>query len=86
MRTAARLRLLLPPRQFSPFDMATIRSAKQDCEGALQWLERAVAERSVDVIWIKVDPRLDNVRAHPGFQDVSRANGAAPVNVSVSSC
>ena len=56
--------------QFSPYDMATIRAARNDPEGALHWLHRAIDQRSVDVIWVRVDPRVDNVRSHPGFQKV----------------
>jgi eukaryotic-like serine/threonine-protein kinase len=58
------------PGHFSPYDMATIRSAARDTAGALSWLEKAIEERSVDVIWIRVDPRLDGVRADAGFQKV----------------
>ncbi|HEX8279765.1 MAG TPA: tetratricopeptide repeat protein, partial [Chthoniobacterales bacterium] len=53
--------------QFSPYDMATICSAWRDVPGAIQWLERAIDQRSVDVIWIRVDPRLANVRSDAGF-------------------
>ena len=55
---------------FSPYDMATIRSAQHDIAGALQWLEKAIEQRSVDVVWIRVDPRLDGVRSDPRFQTV----------------
>jgi TolB-like protein len=55
---------------FSPYDMATIRSAQHDSSGALPWLVRAIDQRSVDVIWIRVDPRLDNVRSDPRFREV----------------
>ncbi|MBA2242589.1 MAG: tetratricopeptide repeat protein, partial [Chthoniobacterales bacterium] len=56
--------------QFSPFDMATISSARHEFDAAFQWLERSVEERSVDVIWIRVDPRLDHIRADARFQKV----------------
>jgi TolB-like protein/Tfp pilus assembly protein PilF len=35
---------------FSPYDMATIHSAWRDAAGAMPWLERAIDQRSVDVI------------------------------------
>ena len=56
--------------EFSPFDMATIRAAWHDTSGALAWLEKAIDQRSVDVIWIRVDPRLHDVRSDPGFQQL----------------
>src|SRR5207249_12207368 len=55
---------------FSPYDMATIHSAQHDIPGALQWLDKAIRQRSVDVVWIRVDPRLDGVRRDPGFRAV----------------
>jgi serine/threonine protein kinase/Flp pilus assembly protein TadD len=55
---------------FSPYDMATIHSAQHDADGAVQWLEKAIEQRSVDVVWIRVDPRLDGARADPAFQRV----------------
>jgi TolB-like protein/Tfp pilus assembly protein PilF len=54
--------------EFSPYDMAAICSAWRDADGALRWLEKAIAQRSVDVISIRVDPRLDNVRSDPRFE------------------
>jgi TolB-like protein/Tfp pilus assembly protein PilF len=56
--------------EFSPYDMAAICSAWHDADGALRWLEKAIAQRSVDVISIRVDPRLDNVRSDARFQEV----------------
>lgn len=58
------------PGEFSPYDMATIRSAWHDAAGAMPWLERAIEQRSVDVILIRVDPRLDNVRSDSRFQGI----------------
>jgi adenylate cyclase len=58
------------PGQFSPFDMATIRAAWHDNAGALAWLEKAVEQRSVDVIWIRVDPRLHNVQSDQRFREI----------------
>ncbi len=55
---------------FSPYDMATICAVWRDLDGALRWLEKAIEQRSVDVIWIRVDPRLDPVRSEPRFAAV----------------
>ncbi|MEY2547577.1 MAG: hypothetical protein QOD64_159 [Verrucomicrobiota bacterium] len=56
--------------EFSPYDMATIRSAWHDPAGAMPWLEKAVAAHSVDVILMRVDPRLDNIRSDPRFKEI----------------
>lgn len=58
------------PGPFSPYDMATIYAAWRDPKGAINWLEKAIEGRSVDVIWIRVDPRLDPVRSDPHFTDL----------------
>ena len=58
------------PGPFSPYDMATICAAWHDANGAFHWLEKAIEQRSVDVIWIRVDPRLDNIRDEPSFREV----------------
>ena len=50
------------------------------CEGlgqrerALQWFERAYAERSMNA-WILPDPRLDKIRTDPRFKDILRRMG-----------
>ena len=58
------------PEPFSPYDMATICAVWRDTDGAFRWLEKAIEQRSVDVIWIRVDPRLDPVRSDPRFAEV----------------
>lgn len=55
---------------FSPYDMATICAVWHDTTGTLLWLAKAVEQRSVDVIWVRVDPRFDAVRNEPGFKDI----------------
>jgi TolB-like protein/tetratricopeptide (TPR) repeat protein/class 3 adenylate cyclase len=54
----------------SPYDRATIYSALHDTATAVEWLEKALHQRSVDVIWIRVDPRLDVIRSTPEFQRI----------------
>ena len=55
------------PGAFSPYDMATIRAASHDNDGAFQWLDSAIKQRSVDAVWMRVDPRLANIRADARF-------------------
>jgi adenylate cyclase len=55
---------------FSPYDMASICAVWRDTTGAFLWLGKAVEQRSVDVIWIRVDPRFDAVRNEPGFKEI----------------
>jgi tetratricopeptide (TPR) repeat protein len=48
-------------------------------ERALQWFEKAVAERSMNG-WLLPDPRLDSIRADPRFQELMRRMGLASVS------
>ena len=43
-------------------------------ERALQWYEKAVAERSIN-FWIFPDPRLDSIRTEPRFKNLLRRMG-----------
>jgi serine/threonine-protein kinase len=55
---------------FSPYDMATICAVWRDKDAAFDWLGKAIDQRSVDVIWMRVDPRLDPVRSDARFAQV----------------
>jgi TolB-like protein/tRNA A-37 threonylcarbamoyl transferase component Bud32/Flp pilus assembly protein TadD len=45
---------------------------------ALSLLERAVADRDSDVLWIRVDPSVDRLRKLPRFEELSRRVGTTP--------
>jgi TolB-like protein len=58
------------PGEFSPYDMATICSASYDYAEGFRWLDQALEQRSVDVVWIRVDPRLQNLWSDARFKEV----------------
>jgi serine/threonine-protein kinase len=62
---------------------AFIEMGRGNYEAALDWLERAVAERDPHVLWMKVSPRWDPLREHPRFVQVVRALGAPKPTASV---
>ncbi len=58
-----------------PYRIAAIYAGLNDNEQAFAWLERAFAERDAWMIWLKVDPVLDDLRADRRFEDLLRRVG-----------
>lgn len=46
-----------------------------DQEQALNWLEKAYAERADGLTWINVEPMFDGLRQHPRFQILVKRMG-----------
>ncbi len=59
------------PEAVSAYDLATVYSALRDEAEALRWLEVAISRRSLSLVWFRVDPRLDNIRATPRFTQLT---------------
>jgi serine/threonine protein kinase/tetratricopeptide (TPR) repeat protein len=54
-------------RYVSPWGLASIYARLNEEGQALDWLERAYAERDSTLVWLKVHPRFDSLRNHPRF-------------------
>ena len=54
----------------SPFYLAIVYAGLHEDERAIDWLELAVKDRSNAVIFVKVDPELDELRSNPRFQSL----------------
>jgi hypothetical protein len=39
---------------------------------ALDWLEKAYADHSIAIVFLKVDPQMDTLRASPRFHELQR--------------
>jgi len=65
-------------RYVPPFDTAVIYTGLGDQEHALEWLERALNERSLEMIFLKVDPRFDRLHADARFVGLLRRMGLTP--------
>ena len=61
-----------------PYLIATIYTGLSDKEQAFAWLEKAYQARSEDLLNIKSEPRLDNLRTDPRFADLLRRLRLAP--------
>jgi len=56
-------------QEFSSYELATVHSALGNDAEALHWLNVAIDRRSLAVVWCRVDPRLDRIRATPQFAE-----------------
>jgi Flp pilus assembly protein TadD len=69
----------MPQRRFGDaFAMARINAALGDTKEAFDWLSIARDERDPLVIWIKVDPTLENLRSEPQFAQVLKEMSLPP--------
>jgi DNA-binding winged helix-turn-helix (wHTH) protein/tetratricopeptide (TPR) repeat protein len=64
-------------RYVQPTLIATIYAALGDKDEAFNWLERAYVERDEDLCLLKVDPRLDSLRADVRFANLLQRVGLA---------
>ena len=59
-------------RHVSPVQFAFIHAALDERDKAFEYLESAFDQRSVELVWLKVDPVWDPLRIDPRFQDLLR--------------
>ncbi len=71
---------LAATRYVSPYRMATILSALREGDRAFESLERALAERDLWLVWLAVDPMIDDLREDPRFPELVRRVGFAPAD------
>jgi serine/threonine-protein kinase len=68
-RTTMEAVMALAQKQFvSPYGIASYYAVTGDNDRALDWLERAYAERDGTLVWLKVHPRLDGLRGESRFR------------------
>ncbi|HEY6120526.1 MAG TPA: protein kinase [Pyrinomonadaceae bacterium] len=62
-------------RYVSPYNVALIYNGLADRSETLAWLERAYQERDQRIVFLKVEPKWNNLRADPQFQELMRRLG-----------
>lgn len=62
-------------RYASPYHIALIYNGLGEHDEALAWLERAYAQRSPGIVFLKVEPKWNNLRSEPRFQDLLKRMG-----------
>ena len=68
-----------PKRRFGDaFTVARIHAALGEKNEAFKWLQKACDERDSQVIWLKVDPTLDKLRADPRFAQALKEMSLPP--------
>ena len=60
-------------RQYvAPFYVAIVYAGLGENERTLDWLEKAYADHSNAIVFLKVDPQLDTLRSNPRFHELQR--------------
>jgi TolB-like protein/Tfp pilus assembly protein PilF len=72
LKEIEKLRELSKQRYVAPHSLALIYAGLGDKDHALEWLEKAYEDRSTRLVWIKVDPGLDDLRPEPRFAGLLR--------------
>jgi serine/threonine protein kinase/Tfp pilus assembly protein PilF len=67
-----------PGRYVAPHDLAWGYAALGDKDRAMQWLEKAYAERSSALVYLKIEPLFDPLRGDKRFADLVRRVGLPP--------
>jgi len=70
VRTAIEKLALTEKGETSPYYIGCLYAQIRDSERAFEWLEKSYAMRQADLVSIKVDPALDNVRDDPRYADL----------------
>jgi tetratricopeptide (TPR) repeat protein len=70
-----RLETLSEQRYVSPFELASMRVALGQTDLAFRWFAKACQDRSFELLYMRVDPRLDSIRTDKRFTAALRQMG-----------
>jgi len=65
-------------RYVSPYSIAMIYNGLGKREETLAWLERGYQQREPRMVFLKAEPKWNNLRDDPRFQDLLRRVGLVP--------
>ena len=74
-RDATELLKLSTERYVPPYYIALVYNGLDERDETFAWLERGYEQRDPRMAFLKVEPKWNNLRADPGFQDVVRRVG-----------
>ena len=69
---------LTTERYIPPYNIAMIYNGLGERDKTLAWLERGIEERDPRMTFLKVEPKWNNLRSEPRFQDLARRVGFTP--------
>ena len=75
-RIVAELERVREDKGLFAYEIGLIHAALGEKETAFEWFSRAVRERSGWIAYLHVDPRLDELRADPRFQQFQLPPGS----------
>jgi TolB-like protein/DNA-binding winged helix-turn-helix (wHTH) protein/Flp pilus assembly protein TadD len=75
LRVLTQLMEFSKTRYVSPYSFALVYIGLGDREKAFEWLQKAVTERSLSIVTMKVDPVYDDLRTDPRFASLLRQIG-----------
>src|SRR5262249_50606254 len=75
LKVIEELKTLSKQRYASSYHIALIYLALNEMDQAFEWLEKAYQERSDMLVYLKVDPRVDKLRADSRFKDLMKRVG-----------
>lgn len=74
-RVLADLRSLSAHKYVTPYGVALVHAGLGETDEAFAALDQAVADRSNWLVWLKLDPRFDNLHGDPRFDAIMRRVG-----------
>jgi len=78
LRTIEELKGLASTRYVAPSYIGTLFVLLGDKDRAFEWLDRACADRSYELLYLNVDPLYDSLKRDPRFPDLQRKAGLSP--------
>jgi hypothetical protein len=59
-------------RDVGAFQIATVYAYRTETDKAFEWLERAYKQRDTGLLWLKVEPLLNNIRNDPRYVELMK--------------